>query len=239
MSSHREAPAISKDPVADNTDTYAFVSARTTRAPSRSSPTTCRSRRRSADRTSSSSATTSCTRSTSTTTPTAGRTSPTSSSSPRRSRNPDTFLYNTGRSPSIDSPELEPPPVLLGDAGRPGGAAGAGHAAWPARRATSARPRRRTTRRWPRRRIHASPAATPCSPGSGWRGSTSTSARSSTSATCARSQNLHLASMVPPARRRQRDQRASACTRSRSRCPSSSSPSDGVDADQPDVAEGR
>src|SRR5215472_11381028 len=26
MSSHREAPAIAKDPVADNTDTYAFVS---------------------------------------------------------------------------------------------------------------------------------------------------------------------------------------------------------------------
>ena len=26
MSSHREAPEISKDPVADNTDTYAFVS---------------------------------------------------------------------------------------------------------------------------------------------------------------------------------------------------------------------
>jgi hypothetical protein len=26
MSSHREAPAISKDPVADNTDSYAFVS---------------------------------------------------------------------------------------------------------------------------------------------------------------------------------------------------------------------
>jgi hypothetical protein len=25
MSSHREAPSISKDPVADNTDTYAFV----------------------------------------------------------------------------------------------------------------------------------------------------------------------------------------------------------------------
>ncbi|TLZ95132.1 MAG: DUF4331 domain-containing protein, partial [Methanobacteriota archaeon] len=25
MSSHREAPAISKDPVADNTDLYAFV----------------------------------------------------------------------------------------------------------------------------------------------------------------------------------------------------------------------
>ena len=26
MSSHREAPEISKDPVADGTDTYAFVS---------------------------------------------------------------------------------------------------------------------------------------------------------------------------------------------------------------------
>ncbi|MCZ7361158.1 MAG: DUF4331 family protein, partial [Candidatus Methanoperedens sp.] len=26
MTSHREAPAISKDPVADNTDVYAFVS---------------------------------------------------------------------------------------------------------------------------------------------------------------------------------------------------------------------
>ena len=26
MSSHREAPEISKDPVADNTDIYAFVS---------------------------------------------------------------------------------------------------------------------------------------------------------------------------------------------------------------------
>ena len=26
MSSHREAPGISKDPVADNTDLYAFVS---------------------------------------------------------------------------------------------------------------------------------------------------------------------------------------------------------------------
>ncbi|MEO5981072.1 MAG: DUF4331 family protein, partial [Pedococcus sp.] len=26
MSSHREAPEVSKDPVADNTDVYAFVS---------------------------------------------------------------------------------------------------------------------------------------------------------------------------------------------------------------------
>ena len=56
MSSHREAPAISRDPVADNTDLYAFVSP-TIPARSRSSPTTCRSRRRMAGRTSSSSAT--------------------------------------------------------------------------------------------------------------------------------------------------------------------------------------
>ena len=58
---HREAPAISKDPVADNTD-RTRSSAPTTRARSRSSPTTCRWRRRSAARTSSSSATTSSTR---------------------------------------------------------------------------------------------------------------------------------------------------------------------------------
>ena len=32
MSSHREAPEISKDPVADNTDVYAFVSPRRTRS---------------------------------------------------------------------------------------------------------------------------------------------------------------------------------------------------------------
>ena len=34
MSSHREAPEISKDPSADNTDVYAFVSP-TSRTPSR------------------------------------------------------------------------------------------------------------------------------------------------------------------------------------------------------------
>ena len=63
MSSHREAPEISKDPVADSTDIYAFVSPdRPT--PSRSSPTTSRCRSRTAARTSTSSATTCCTRST-------------------------------------------------------------------------------------------------------------------------------------------------------------------------------
>ena len=53
------------------TPTCTRSSARTTRAPSRSSRTTCRWRPRSAARTSTSSATTSCTRSTSTTTATA------------------------------------------------------------------------------------------------------------------------------------------------------------------------
>ena len=43
MSSHREAPEISKDPVADNTDMYAFVSPES-RTRSRSSPTTSRSK---------------------------------------------------------------------------------------------------------------------------------------------------------------------------------------------------
>ena len=95
MSSHREAPEISQDPVADNTDVYAFVSPDDPTR-SRSSPTTSRSRARPAGRTSSSSATTSSTRSTSTTTATRCRTSRTSSSSSTSVRNPNTFLYNTG-----------------------------------------------------------------------------------------------------------------------------------------------
>ena len=86
MSSHREAPEISKDPVADNADVYAFVSPdqpghghdhqqlRAAAGPGRRA------------RTSTSSATTSSTRSTSTTTATPSRTSSTSSSSTRRCR---------------------------------------------------------------------------------------------------------------------------------------------------------
>ena len=104
MSSHREAPEISKDPVADNTDVYAFVS------PDKPDTVTIitnyiplRGPGRAA-RTSSSSATTSCTRSTSTTTATPSRTSSTSSGSSRRLRNPNTFLYNTGPITSLNSP---------------------------------------------------------------------------------------------------------------------------------------
>ena len=69
MSSHREAPGISKDPVADSTDVYAFVS------PDKPDMVTLIAnyvplQGRPAARTSMSSATTCCTRSTSTTTAT-------------------------------------------------------------------------------------------------------------------------------------------------------------------------
>ena len=109
MSSHREAPAISKDPAADSTDVYAFVSPDAP-TPSRSSPTTCRCRSPTAGRTSSSSAprrssatqprsVTMCsTRSTSTTPEPASLPSPTSSSSPRRSSIPTRSSTPPGRS---------------------------------------------------------------------------------------------------------------------------------------------
>ena len=59
MSSHREAPEISKDPVADSTDLYAFFSPdKLTRSPDRELPPLSRLP---AVRTSMSSATTSCT----------------------------------------------------------------------------------------------------------------------------------------------------------------------------------
>ena len=103
MSSHREAPAISKDPVADNTDLYAFVS------PDDPSTVTIianylplRGPVRAA-RTSTSSATTSSTRSTSTTTATASRRSSTSSSSHTEISNKNTFLYNIGPITCLDS----------------------------------------------------------------------------------------------------------------------------------------
>ena len=84
MSSHREAPEISKDPVADGTDVYAFVS------PKRPDYVTLIAnfiplRSPTAARTSTSSATTCSTRSTSTTAATRPATSRSSSSSRRRS----------------------------------------------------------------------------------------------------------------------------------------------------------
>ena len=106
-SSHREAPLISQDPLADNTDVYAFVS------PERPGPRdadrelhSARSSRARA-RTSGSSTTTCSTKSWSTTTGDARRGHHATSSGSRPSsaiRN--TFLYNTGQVTSLDDPDL-------------------------------------------------------------------------------------------------------------------------------------
>ena len=104
-SSHREAPLISGDPLADNTDVYAFVS------PANPDRVTLIANfipfeEATAARTSSSSTTTCSTKSWWTTTPTPSRTSRTSSASRRPSAIPNTFLYNTGPITSIDSANL-------------------------------------------------------------------------------------------------------------------------------------
>ena len=152
MSSHREAPEISKDPVADNTDLYAFVSPDSPdtvtlisqlhpagdagrrpellrvrrRRPLRDPHRQRRRRRR--------------------------RHHATSSSSRPTSRNPDTFLYNTGPIDSLDSPNWNRRQTytVTKIVGR-GKATGARRKISPARRATSARAPRPTTRRWPTR----------------------------------------------------------------------------------------
>jgi len=138
MSSHREAPEISKDPVADSTDVYAFVS------PDRPSTVTLIANYipleepaggpnfyefgddvlyaihidtngdGAADITYQFQFTT-------------------------RLRNPDTFLYKHRPDPVAEQPELEQPPVLHGHPGRGRALQAAGHPAWPARRATSGR----------------------------------------------------------------------------------------------------
>ena len=103
MSSHREAPEIAKDPVADSSDLYAFVS------PDKPDTVTLIANYVPLQlpvrwaRTSSSSVTTCSTRSTSTTTATAGRTSPTGSEFTTEITNRTAFLYNTGPIDSLDS----------------------------------------------------------------------------------------------------------------------------------------
>ena len=115
MSSHREAPAISKDPVADNTDTYAFVS------PDHPDTVTIIANYLPLEA------------------PFGGPNFFEFGDDVRYEihidndgdgvpdityefqfttevGNPDTFLYNTGPINSISTPELEPPAVLLGDA---------------------------------------------------------------------------------------------------------------------------
>ena len=104
-SSHREAPLIAQDPMADNTDVYAWRNAdepdkvtlianfipfqKPDGGPNfyRSIPTWS-------------------TRSTSTTTAMRSRTSPSSGGSRPRSAIPATFLYNTGAVTSLDDPDL-------------------------------------------------------------------------------------------------------------------------------------
>ena len=197
MSSHREAPEISKDPVADNTDVYAFVSPDnpatvtfiTNFVPLQDPP---------AGRTSSSSATTSPTGSTSTTTRTGSREIGYLFMFNTTVANPDTFLYNTGPITSLDSPNWNrrqfysvwrvdgddvttyqhgsPMKVTLLGRNLPCPPCNIGPRSTPnyaslAQSAVQGRRQRRQT----------------CSPGSAKRASTSTSGRSSTSATCGRS----------------------------------------------------
>ena len=153
MSSHREAPEIAKDPVADSTDVYAFVS------PDRPDTVTLIANyipfqapdggpnfyefgddvaydihvsnkgKGEADITYRFQFHTEV-------------------------RNPKTFLYNTGQITSLGRPDLEPAAVLLGDPDQGRQGQGARRRSWPARRSTSARAARRTTPTSPPQAVH-------------------------------------------------------------------------------------
>ena len=169
MSSHREAPAISRDPVADNTDLYAFVS------PDDPGTVTIISNYLPLEA------------------PYGGPNFFEFGPDVRyrinidnngdgdadiiyefafetQVANPNSFLYNSGPILSIDSAELEPQAVLLGHPDQPTGGARCSARAWPVRRATSVRSRPRTTTCWPRRRFTACRGAGPCSRDSGLEG---------------------------------------------------------------------
>ncbi len=210
MSSHREAPEISKDPVADSTDLYAFVS------PDKPDTVTLIAnyvplRARRAARTSTSSATTCCTRSTSTTTATAEADITYQFRSTTEAAQPEHVPVQHRPDHVAEQPELEPPADLLGHPRRPARPrAGARPATWPARRATSARCPRRTTPRAGGQPSTRCTAAARCSPASAPRASTSTWARSSTWATCGRSRSCNVFGkhgVQRPCAGRQRDQR--------------------------------
>ena len=188
MSSHREAPEISKDPVADNTDIYAFVS------PDRPDTVTLianyipledpaggpnffefgddvllpdqrRQRRRRP-----------------------GRRHLRVPASTRRSGNPNTFLYNTGPIASLDSANCNRRSSTASP--RIATASGTSEARQePALPAVQHRPAVDPELRRPgeRRDLRRSTAASRCSPGSGSTASTSTSGRSSTWPRCGRS----------------------------------------------------
>ena len=187
MSSHREAPEISKDPVADSTDVYAFVS------PDKPDTVTLIANYIPLQG------------------PAGGpnfyefgddvlyeiHIDNTGDGRPDVSyqfrftttvTNPNTFLYNTGPITSLNSPNWnrrQTYSVTRSDELRAPHACSA--RTWPARRATSDRCPPPTTRPWRTPRCTTWATGAPCSPGSAPRASTSTWGRSSTSATCGRS----------------------------------------------------
>ena len=196
MSSHREAPEISKDPVADNTDTYAFVSPDkpdtvtiiTNYIPLEDPPGGPNFFEFGDDvlysiyvdndgdglpdiEYRSSSRPSSGARRRSSTTPARSA----SLDSPNWNRRQ---FYDVSRVDYTNKSHHnghKPKPKVLGQ--QPA----------PARRATSGRARRRTTRRRSRDpAVQLGQGRSTCSPGSATRGSSSTSGRSSTSATCGR-----------------------------------------------------
>ena len=187
MSSHREAPEISKDPVADNADLYAFVSP--------DDPDTV----------------TIITNFVPLRGPRGGPNffefgddvlysiyiDNDGDADPdiiyqfqfeTQVANPNTFLYNTGPIRSLTDPNWNRRQFYSVTSGSTtaGRRPRCSERASPARRAISGRARPRTTRRWPRRRFTASRAADRVRRPAD-EGSTSTSGRSSTSATCGRS----------------------------------------------------
>ncbi len=186
MSSHREAPEISKDPVADNTDTYAFVS------PDRPDTVTIISNyipledpaggpnffefgddvlyRINIDNTGDGRADVVYEFRFNTTV-----------------RNPDTFLYNTGPITALDSTTFNRPQTYTVTEVRGKQAAHSWASPCRPRPATSGPGRPRTTRRWPMPPSRGWATTFTCSPGNGSTGSTSTSARCSTWPSCDRS----------------------------------------------------
>ena len=222
MSSHREAPEISKDPVADSTDTYAFVS------PDRPGFVTL------------------ITNYIPLQNPAGGpnffefgddvsyKINVDNNGDGRADVvyefrftttvvNPDTFLYNTGPDHLDQRQHVQPTPALPRHPHRTRTAP----RAWPrphrARRATSVPGRRRTTRSWPRPPWSRPEAGARCSQANGSTGSTSTSGRCSTCSICGRSRAC--TSSPRPPRTESTGCAPTTCTPWPSRCRSAISPS--------------
>ncbi len=225
MSSHREAPEISKDPVADNTDVYAFVS------PDRPSTVTLIANFIPLQN------------------PMGGpnffefgddvlyeiHISNRGDAKPdvtyqfrftTKVRNPNTFLYNTGPIANIgDTTFNRPQTYSVTRVTRGGGSQGPRRAGWRSRRSTSVSGAPRTTSTSRLRRRTRCPVAGSSSPASARTASSSTSGRSSTSAHFARSRTCTSSRCRPwPG---STACRVSTCTPSRSRSPRPTWPRDG------------